>query len=162
MRGERLHYKCRYLLVNREILIVEDNPADVRLMREALKVITPPINIHVAQDGEQALQFLRRQGDYTAAPVPAIVFLDFNLPRTNSHEILREMKRDAMLRPIAVVVLTTSDVASDVLDAYHLHANCYVRKPPDLDTFLSTIQIAAHFWLNVASLPVCLDPDAVH
>jgi CheY-like chemotaxis protein len=148
--------------VNREILIVEDNPADVRLMREALKEIRPPINIHVAQDGEEALQFLRREGHYTSAPMPAMVFLDFNLPRANSRDVLREIKRDISLRPIAVIVLTTSDVASDVLDAYHLHANCYVRKPSDLDAFLSTIQIAAHFWLNVAAIPGGLDGEAVH
>jgi len=143
-------------LGNRQILIVEDNPADVRLIREALKMMDPPVNIHVAHDGEQALQFLRRQGPHTRAPAPALVFLDLNLPRANARELLREMKGDEQLRPIAVVVLTTSDVDTDVRDAYRLHANCYVRKPADLDSFLSAVRTTAHFWLNVA----CVAPDA--
>jgi len=123
-------------------------------MREALKSVTPPINVHVAQDGAQALQFLRRQGEHSSAPTPALVFLDFNLPGTNSRDVLREMKLDNELRSIAVAVLTTSDVEQDVREAYELYANCYLCKPPDLDRFLATIQMTAHFWLNVARLPI--------
>jgi len=148
-------------LANREILIVEDNPADVRLMREALKSITPPINIDVAEDGEQALQFLRREGKYSHAPTPALVFLDFNLPKSSSRDVLRQMKVDEQLRQIAVAVLTTSDVDRDVREAYALHANCYLCKPPDLEGFLATIQAAAHFWLNVACLSADTRPQPV-
>ncbi len=148
-------------MANREILIVEDNPADVRLMREALKAMSPPINIHVAPDGDQALQFLRREGCYGAAPTPALIFLDFNLPRANSRDILREIKGDHALRPIIVAVLTTSSAASDVREAYHLHANCYLRKPPDLDSFFSIIQATVNFWLNVACVAAETDAEAV-
>ncbi len=139
-------------MAKREILIIEDNPADVRLMREALKAINPPVHIHVAEDGDQALRFLRREGQYSEAPTPALVFLDFNLPKASSRDILREIKSDSRLRPIAVAVLTTSDMDKDVHEAYQLHANCYLCKPTDLDAFLTTIRTAAHFWLNVASV----------
>ena len=125
-------------------------------MREAVKNINPPVNINVVQDGEQALQFLRRQGQFVDAPVPALILLDYNLPGASSRDILRELKSDESLRPIAVVVLTTSDIASDVREAYRLHANCYIRKPSDLESFLSTIQTTAHFWLDVA----CIAADA--
>lgn len=147
--------------MNREILVVEDNPADVRLIREALREMSPPINIHTVQNGEQALQFLRRQGQYGHAPIPALVFLDYNLPGASSRDILREMKCNESLRPIAVIVLTTSDAAADVREAYRLHANCYLRKPSDLESFLSTIQITAHFWLNVACIAGGSDPEDI-
>ena len=146
---------------NREILIVEDNPADVRLMREALKETAPPVNIHVAADGEEALQFLRRQGPYGGAPVPAMVFLDYNLPGASSRDVLREIKSDETLRPIPVIVLTTSDVPSDVREAYRMHANCYVRKPSDLESFFSTIQATAHFWLNIACVAAGVEVQTI-
>ncbi len=136
----------------REILIVEDNPADVRLMREALRELHPPAHINVASDGDEALLFLRRQGGYAAAPTPDLIFLDFNLPKSDSREILREIKEDGQLRLIPVAVLTTSDAERDVHEAYQSHANCYLRKPVDLDAFFSTIRSAAHFWLEVAYL----------
>ena len=138
----------------RHILIVEDNPGDVRLMREALRELQPPITIHVAADGEQALSFLRKEDGYAQAPTPRLIFLDYNLPKANSRELLREIKEDEKLRLIPIAVLTTSDADKDIRDAYELYANCYLRKPVDLDNFFNTIRSAAHFWLEVAYKPI--------
>ncbi len=134
----------------RRILIIEDNPGDVRLMREALRDMQPPIAIDVAGDGEQALQLLRGEGQHAEARKPALIFLDFNLPKSDSRDILREIKDDQRLRLIPVAVLTSSDSERDIRQAYDLYANCYLRKPGDLDGFLNTIRAAADFWLNVA------------
>lgn len=147
----------RQLPTPREILIIEDNPADVRLMREALRDLQPPIRTHVAGDGEEALLFLSQQGPHAAAPRPSLVFLDFNLPGSDARELLRQMKEDEHLRLIPVAVLTTSDAEKDIREAYELHANCYLRKPPDLENFFSTIRTAAHFWLDVADIPAELE-----
>ncbi len=127
-------------------------------MREALRHIEPPIRIDVAGDGEEALRFLRREDQHAEAPTPALIFLDFNLPKSDSRDILRQMKQDQCLRLIPVAVFTTSDSERDIRDAYELYANCYLRKPGDLDGFLSTIQAAAHFWLNVAYVPDEIEP----
>jgi two-component system, chemotaxis family, response regulator Rcp1 len=135
---------------SREILIVEDNPADVRLVREALRGLKPEITLRSAADGEAALRILRRQGEHAGVPRPRLILLDFNLPKSDSREVLREIKSDVALRAIPVAVLTTSDAEKDIQDAYDLHANCYLRKPVDLDGFLATIRAAADFWLNVA------------
>ncbi len=137
----------------RSILIVEDNPGDVRLMREALRDTAPPITIHVAGDGDEALLMLRQQGPHAGFERPALIFLDFNLPRSDSREILRELKEDVVLRLIPVAVLTSSDAERDIRDAYKGHANCYLRKPVDLDSFFTLIRTAAHFWLDVAYTP---------
>lgn len=137
----------------REILIVEDNPADVRLMREALRTLDPPVTISVASDGEEALQFLRREGKFAEAARPSLIFLDFNLPKYDSKELLQQIKADASLRLIPIAVLTTSNAERDVRDAYQRFANCYLNKAPDLEGFFRVIQAAAHFWLDVASLP---------
>jgi CheY-like chemotaxis protein len=131
---------------------VEDNPADVRLMREALRSVTPPVSISVAMDGEEALQFLHREGKYENAPRPRLIFLDFNLPKYDSKELLQQIKADPNLRLIPIAVLTTSNAERDVRDAYHRFANCYLNKAPDLDGFFRVIQTAAHFWLDVASI----------
>ena len=141
------------MLNRREILIVEDNPADVRLMQEALRVLEPPVHVHLVGDGDEALQFLRGQGNYTNVPIPSLIFLDFNLPKSNSREVLREIKLDPQLRMIPVAVLTTSSSDKDIRDAYRLYANCYLNKAGDLDGFFRIIRSAAHFWLDVASLP---------
>ncbi|HEY3939196.1 MAG TPA: response regulator [Bryobacteraceae bacterium] len=140
----------------REILIIEDNPADVRLMQEALRGLQPPVVIHLASDGDEALQFLRRQGQFAGAPAPSLIFLDFNLPKANSRELLQEIKLDPRLRLIPIAILTTSSAEKDVREAYELHANCYLNKAADLDGFFRIIRSAAHFWLDVASLP--MDP----
>ncbi len=141
------------MTARRGILIIEDNPGDVRLMREALRDVEPPVTIHVAADGEQALRLLRGEERNAAALKPALIFLDFNLPKSDSREILHQIKDDPRLRVIPIAVLTTSDSERDIREAYELYANCYLRKPGDLDSFLHTIRSAAFFWLNVASLP---------
>ncbi len=141
------------MLHHREILIIEDNPADVRLMREALRTVEPPVNISVAADGEEALLFLRREGAYAQAPRPSLIFLDFNLPKCDSKDLLRDIKADPNLRLIPIAVLTTSTADRDVREAYHRFANCYLNKAADLDGFFQVIQSAAHFWLDVASIP---------
>ena len=141
------------MFAQRHILIVEDNPGDVRLMREALRELDPPVTIHVAGDGEEALRFLRKEGPHRDAPTPGLIFLDYNLPKANSRELLREMKDEVSLRIIPIAVLTTSDSDKDIREAYELHANCYLRKPVDLDGFFNTIRSAAHFWLEVAYKP---------
>lgn len=119
-------------------------------MKEALRMLDRPVNVHVTNDGDQAIQFLRREGEYIAVPKPNLIFLDFNLPRSGSCDLLQQIKRDESLTCIPVAVLTTSDVDRDIRLAYDLHANCYVRKPADLDGFFTTICAVAHFWLDVA------------
>lgn len=137
----------------RGILIIEDNPADVRLIREALRDLEPSVTIYVAGESEEALRILRCEGEHAGVAKPALIFLDFNLPKANSREILRHIKEDRFLRLIPVAVLTSSDSERDIHEAYELCANCYLRKPSDLDSFLNTIRAAADFWLNVATVP---------
>lgn len=137
----------------REILIIEDNPGDVRLMKEALKILEPPVSVHVAADSEQASLFLRREGKFADAPTPNLIFLDFNLPKSGSCDLLREIKQNDSLACVPVAVLTTSDIDMDIRQAYQLHANCYIRKPADLDGFFSTIRETAHFWLDITLRP---------
>lgn len=132
----------------REILIAEDNPADVCLMQEALRVLVPLPNIHVARDGEEAIKFLSRSEPFVSAPRPALVFLDFHLPKTDPRRILSFIKENQDLRNVPVVVLTTSNAPELIREAYALGANCYLSKPSDLESFLHTIQAAAQFWLN--------------
>jgi chemotaxis family two-component system response regulator Rcp1 len=125
-------------------------------MQEALRVLEPPVNVHLVGDGDEALQFLRRRGIYANVPTPSLIFLDFNLPKSNSREVLREIKLDPQLRIIPIAVLTTSSSDKDVRDAYQLYANCYLNKAGDLDGFFRIIRSAAHFWLDIASLPSSL------
>lgn len=135
------------------ILLVEDNPGDVRLMREALAGEGTTSRLLVVQDGEAALRFLNRKPPYTEAERPDLIFLDLNLPRRDGREVLAQIKKDDNLRTIPVIVLTTSEADRDVQQAYELHANCYIRKPNDLDDYLKVIQICEHFWLRVVKLP---------
>lgn len=137
----------------REILIIEDNPGDVRLMKEALKTLDPPVEVHVAGDSEEASLFLRREGAFAGVSRPSLIFLDFNLPKSGSCDLLREIKQDDGLACVPVAVLTTSDIDVDIRQAYRLHANCYIRKPSDLDGFFATIRETAHFWLDIALRP---------
>lgn len=113
----------------------------------------PAVSLHVTMDGDDALSFLRREGKHATAPTPELIFLDFNLPKADSRDILRQVKDDAGLRLIPVAVLTTSDAEKDIREAYELRANCYLRKPIDLDSFFATIRDTAHFWLNVVHSP---------
>jgi two-component system, chemotaxis family, response regulator Rcp1 len=136
-----------------EILLVEDNSGDVELTIEALKEARVRNNLHVAADGEQALQFVRQQEQYGNSPRPDLVLLDLNLPRKAGREVLAEMKADPGLRRIPVVVLTTSAEEADVLAAYNLHANAYITKPVDLDQFLGVVRSIEDFWLTIVRLP---------
>ena len=136
-----------------EILLVEDNPADVRLTKEALKEGKVYSNLHWAKDGVEALEFLRRQGKHTAAPRPDIVLLDLNLPKKDGRQVLHDIKNDENLKRIPVVILTTSKAEEDVLKSYNLHANCYVTKPVDLEKFIIVVKSIDMFWLTVVTLP---------
>jgi two-component system, chemotaxis family, response regulator Rcp1 len=136
-----------------EILLVEDNPGDVRLTKEALKEGKVYSNLHTVKDGVEAMEFLRREGKYKSVPRPDIILLDLNLPKKDGREVLQEIKTDAELRRIPVVVLTTSKAEEDVLRTYDLHANCYVTKPVDLEKFMVVVKTIDSFWLTVVTLP---------
>jgi CheY-like chemotaxis protein len=135
-----------------EILLVEDNPGDVRLTKEALKDAKVRNNLHVAMDGVEALAFLRKQGKYSAAVRPDLILLDLNLPRKNGREVLEEIKQDPALQHIPIVILTTSQAEQDVLESYRLRANAYVTKPVDLDQFLKVVGSIEEFWLEIVKL----------
>ncbi len=136
-----------------EVLLVEDNPADVRLTQEALNETKLPYSLHVARDGVEAMHFLRREGHYADAPTPDLILLDWNLPKMDGREVLREIKEDAFLRKIPVVVLTTSRATSDIVRAYDLHANCFITKPVNVFQFFEVISAVEQFWLKTATLP---------
>jgi len=136
-----------------EILLVEDNPGDVRLAREGLSECKIRNNLHVVDDGVKAMAFLRRQDEYARAPRPDLVLLDLNLPRKDGREVLREVKEDEKLRTIPVVVLTTSKAEVDILKSYSLHANCYVTKPMGLEQFLDVVRSIEDFWFTIVKLP---------
>lgn len=135
-----------------EILLVEDNPGDVRLTKEALKDARVRNNLHVAKDGVEAMSFLRREGPYATAPKPDLVLLDLNLPRRNGREVLADIKGDASLQRIPVVILTTSQAEQDILESYRLRANAYVTKPVDLEQFLKVVSSIEEFWLEIVKL----------
>ncbi len=136
-----------------EILLVEDNPGDVRLTQEALKDGKVRNNMRVVKDGVEALKFLRREGKYAGMPRPDLILLDLNLPKKDGREVLAEIKGDEVLKRIPVVVLTTSRAEQDILKAYDLHANCYITKPVDLDQFITVVKSIEDFWLTIVKLP---------
>lgn len=136
-----------------EILMVEDNPGDVRLTMEALKEAKVRNNLHLVEDGEAALKFLRCQDPYTNVPRPDLVLLDLNLPKKNGREVLAEIKEDPELKRIPVVILTVSEAEQDILKSYDLHANCFITKPVDLEQFLTVVKSIENFWLTVVMLP---------
>ena len=123
-----------------EVLLVEDSPGDIRLTQEALKDAKIHINLHVARDGEQAMSFLMREGEYANAPRPDLILLDLNLPKKDGREVLQEIKGNPTLKIIPVVILTTSASEADILRSYSLHANCYITKPVSLDGFLTVVK----------------------
>lgn len=139
-----------------EVLLVEDNPGDVRLMKEALKDAKVKNNLYVVSDGEEALSFLRRQENYSSysPPMPDLIMLDLNLPRKDGREVLQEIKNDPDLMHIPVVIVTTSSAEEDVLKSYNLHANCYVTKPVDLEQFIKVVKAIENFWLTIVKLPI--------
>lgn len=136
-----------------DVLLVEDNPSDVYLTQVAFRRSRSDSQIHVVEDGIQAMAFLRRELPYDAAPRPDLVLLDLNLPRKDGFKVLQEMKSDPELRPIPVIVLTTSTAEADVLRCYESHANCYIAKPVDFDHFERVVREIESFWFNVAALP---------
>jgi chemotaxis family two-component system response regulator Rcp1 len=138
---------------NIDILLVEDNPGDVRLTREALKEGKVLNTLYVAIDGVDALEFLNKQGRYADVPRPDIILLDLNLPRKDGRELLADIKNNPDLRKIPVVILTTSKAEEDILKSYDLHANCYITKPVDLDQFLDVVKSIENFWFSIVKLP---------
>jgi chemotaxis family two-component system response regulator Rcp1 len=136
-----------------EILLVEDNPGDVRLTMEGLKEGKVRNNLHVARDGVEAMAFLRREGQFENAVRPDLILLDLNLPRKDGREVLTDIKMDPELKTIPVVVLTTSRAEQDVLYSYQLQANCYITKPVDLEQFITVVKSIEDFWLTIVTLP---------
>jgi CheY-like chemotaxis protein len=143
-----------------EILLVEDNPGDVRLTLEAFKEGKVLNHITVAKDGVEALAFLRQQGPYAGAKTPDLILLDLNLPKKSGREVLAEIKEDEQLKKIPVVVLTTSENKEDISRAYSHHANCYVTKPVDLEQFLRAVQSIENFWLTFVRFPATGESNA--
>jgi len=138
-----------------EILLVEDNPGDVRLTKEALKESKVKNNLNVVMDGVEAVNFLKKKGEYSDSPTPDLILLDLNLPKKNGKEVLAEIKEDLELKKIPVVVLTVSQNEEDIYRTYKLHANCYVTKPIDLEQFMKVIKSIDDFWLTIVKLPTC-------
>lgn len=136
-----------------DILLVEDSPADVLIAREALSEAKLLNTIHVAEDGVEALDYLFQRGKFASASRPDLILLDLNLPRKNGREVLEEIKADSELKQIPVVVLTTSSAEEDVLRSYNLHANCYVVKPVEFNSFVSAVKSIQQFWFSVVTLP---------
>jgi len=136
-----------------DILLVEDNPGDVRLAQEALKDSKIRNNLFVVEDGVEAMDFLRRSGKYVDAPRPDLILLDLNLPRKSGREVLAEVKGDDSLKRIPVVILTVSEDVRDINGAYDLHANCYVTKPIDFQQFMKITKTIEEFWLTIVKLP---------
>ncbi len=154
MNGESIH-----------VLLVEDNPGDVYLIREAFREGKIQNELIVAEDGEQAMDALRARGKYDGIDAPDLVLLDLNLPKKDGREVLEEVKNDPELRDIPVIVLTTSDAEQDVWRAYELHCNCYLTKPLEMDEFLRKIRAMEQFWLTIVRLPAHRkrgDAEALH
>ena len=137
------------------ILLVEDNPADIRLTKEAFKDGKIKNSISVVMDGEDALFFLRKEGKYSSAEIPGIdiILLDLNLPKKDGREVLAEIKSDKKLKHIPVIILTTSSAEQDILNTYSNHANCYITKPVDFNRFLDIVKTIEEFWLTIVKLP---------
>jgi len=136
-----------------DILLVEDNPGDVDLAREALGMGKLHNTLHVVQDGVAAMEFLRKTGKYSNSPRPDLIILDLNLPKKDGRQVLAEIKDDDELKRIPVVILTTSRAEEDILKTYNLHANCYITKPIDMKQFLHVVQSIEEFWLSIVVLP---------
>jgi two-component system, chemotaxis family, response regulator Rcp1 len=137
-----------------DILLVEDNPGDIRLTQEILKESKIHNNLNIVMDGVEAMEYLRKEGAYKDATRPDIILLDLNLPKMNGKEVLAEVKTDPDLKRIPVVVLTTSVAEQDILRTYDLYANCYITKPIDLDQFITVVKLIEDFWLTIVKLPL--------
>ncbi|MFQ5944074.1 MAG: response regulator [Anaerolineales bacterium] len=135
-----------------QIMLIEDNLADVRLTEEALRH-SSRFELHVVRNGESAIEMLHQEGSHSAAPLPDLILLDLNLPKKDGREVLAEIKEDPELKHIPIIVLTTSHSEADIINAYNLHANCYITKPVDLREFSTVMASLEHFWLMTATLP---------
>ena len=142
-----------------EILLVEDSPGDVRLTREAFDDAKIANNLHVAPDGEAAIDFLMKRGEHAGATTPDLILLDLNLPKKDGREVLAEVKARDELKHIPVVVLTTSEAERDIVESYKLHANCFVTKPVDFSQFIDVVKSIQDFWFTIVKLPVAGDRD---
>ncbi len=142
-----------YQIKPAEILMVDDNPGDVRLAVEALKDSRILNRVHAVPDGVEAMSFLRNQGKYADVPRPDLILLDLNMPKKDGRETLAEIKQDEKLKCIPVIVLTVSNIEEDILKAYNLHANCYITKPIDLDQFVKVVNSVENFWFTIVRLP---------
>ena len=136
-----------------EILLVEDNPVDVMVTRKALSAGRVCNNLHVAEDGEEAMDFLNKSGKYSSVPSPELILLDLNLPKKDGREVLAEIKSDPTLRRIPVIILTTSESREDIWHSYELQANCYITKPVDMDQFTKALECLGEFWFTIVRLP---------
>lgn len=136
-----------------KILLVEDNPADVRLIQKAFKDVNHYHNLYVARDGIEAIDFLRKKGKYKDKPRPDLILLDLNLPKKDGREVLREVKTDEELKSVPVIILTISNAENDILDTYNHHANCYINKPVELKQFFEVVKAITDFWLTKVKLP---------
>ncbi len=143
----------RFAAKSIEILLVEDNPGDVRLAQEALKDSKIKNQLYVVQDGVEAMEFLHQQGKYVGVPRPDLILLDLNLPRKSGREVLTEVKNDENLKRIPVVVLTVSKAEEDILKCYNNYANCYITKPLDFSQFMEITKSIEEFWLTIVKLP---------
>ncbi|MEL7220491.1 MAG: response regulator [Bacteroidota bacterium] len=135
------------------VLLIEDNPGDVRLTQEAFRESGDQIDLQVVMDGVEAVSYLMREGKYADSPIPDLILLDLNLPKWGGRQVLDKVKNDSNLKRIPIVVLTTSNAAADVLACYDLHANCFINKPVDFDNFFLIIQRIQDFWLKTVTLP---------
>ncbi len=138
---------------NTNILLVEDNPGDIRLTKEAFKEINLDAALYVTRDGEEAISFLMKKSSYQTMPTPDLILLDLNLPKKDGREVLKIIKTDPALMQIPVVIMTTSKAKEDISKAYNLYANCYITKPIGLEEFINVVQYIGKFWLKVAELP---------
>jgi two-component system, chemotaxis family, response regulator Rcp1 len=139
------------------ILLVEDNPVDVMITKKALSEGRVSNKLHVAEDGEEAMDFLYKRGKYSSAPSPEIILLDLNLPKKDGREILAEVKADPSLRRIPVVIITTSQDKEDIWRSYNLQANCFITKPVDMEQFTKALECLGEFWFSVVRLPIPTD-----
>jgi len=140
-----------------EILLVDDNPGDIRLTQEALKDSKVLNNLHVVEDGLEALKYLRKKGEFKNEVTPDLILLDLNLPKRNGREVLSEIKEDELLKYIPVVILTISRAEEDILKSYELHANCYITKPVDMNQFIKIVRSIENFWFSLVKLPPNVD-----
>ncbi len=136
-----------------EVLLVEDNPGDIRLTKEAMKEAKIINNLNVVEDGVEALDYLRKKGKFKGANRPDLILLDLNLPKKNGREVLAEIKQDINLKQIPVVILTVSKAEEDIIKTYELHANCFITKPVDMDQFIKVVKSIEDFWFSVVKLP---------